>query len=126
MSRPSITMPFSLPIFCCWATSFLRTNGSAAMGLTCDDTSRVRISRSTFSPLRYVSGFPVLSFSRKEMSMSFIFCSNSSAFTLPSSSNKPLRSANRVTDRYIAPVSTYIYPISCARSFAIVDLPHEE
>jgi CMP/dCMP kinase len=30
MSRPSITMPLSSPIFCCWATNASLTNGMAA------------------------------------------------------------------------------------------------
>ena len=57
------TMPFSLPIACCCSTSFSRTKGRAAIGLTCCDTSNVRIYRSTFSPLRQTSGSLVSLFS---------------------------------------------------------------
>jgi len=52
MSRPSMTIPPSAPKACCWAVRNSRTKPSAAMGLTKEATSIVRISFSTFSPLR--------------------------------------------------------------------------
>ena len=52
ISRPSITMPLSSPIFCCCSTSASLTKGTAAIGLTWLETSNERISFSTSSPFR--------------------------------------------------------------------------
>ena len=82
--------------------------GSAATLLTLDDTSIERISVSTTSPLRHASGRPVEAFSAKLTLTrpSFMACSRPATFTSPSPLKSPDRRAKRVTQRYIAPVST--------------------
>lgn len=54
ISRPSMTIPFRSPIFCCAATIAVRTKGMTLTGLTLSDTRMERISRSTSIPFRNV------------------------------------------------------------------------
>ena len=107
MSLPSITMPFCFPISRCCVVRHSRTNGSAATRLTFCETSSVRISLSTFLPLRCVITPPV-----SGLIVNVIFISgmrfSSSDVSMPFGETRLFSKQNRVTARYMAPVSIYI------------------
>ena len=92
----------------------MRTAGLAATMLTARVTSGPRISMVASTPSTRTPVGPTLDLERR---------SAMRATASASSGSTPRRSAAKVTDRYIAPVSRYSRPSRAARARATVDLP---